>query len=117
MSQNNPLVNSQKAVIQTIRPGAAFPNEKCEYHPPSPIKEESMPRRPPRQEWEPPIPISVERNGVTHKGHYELETHYSKPQLRMIRVTGEGGSKTTHLSASPPQSLARLLLSEIVAKI
>ena len=34
----------------------------------------------------------------------------------MIRVTGEGGSKTTHLSASPPKSLARILLSEIVAK-
>lgn len=76
-----------------------------------------MPKRRGGQEWEPPVPISIERNGVTHEGHYELEIRYSKPELRMIRVTGEGGSKTTHLSASPPQSLARLLLSEIVAKI
>ena len=75
-----------------------------------------MPERRGGQKWEPPIPISIERNGVTHNGHYELETHYSRPELRMIRVTGEGGSKTTHLSASPAQSLARLILSEIVAK-
>jgi hypothetical protein len=76
-----------------------------------------MPKRPKRPEWDPPVSFSIEVSGVTHKGHYELETHYSKPELRMIRVTGEGGSKTTHLSASPPQSLARLLLSEIAAKI
>jgi hypothetical protein len=55
-----------------------------------------MPKRRGGQEWEPPVPISIERNGVTHEGHYELEAHYSKPELRMIRVTGEGGSKTTH---------------------
>jgi hypothetical protein len=76
-----------------------------------------MPKRRAGQEWESPVPISVERNGVTHKGHYELETHYSKPELRMIRVTGEGGSKTTHLGSSPAESLARMILmSELVAK-
>ena len=76
-----------------------------------------MPRRSGREEWTPPQPISIEVHGVSHTGHYQLETRYSKPELRIIRVTGEYGSKTTHLSASPPESLARLLLSEIVAKI
>jgi hypothetical protein len=76
-----------------------------------------MPKRPKTAEWDPPVSISIEVSGVIQKGHYELEAHYSKPELRMIRVTGEGGSKMTHLSASPAESLARLLLSEIVAKI
>jgi hypothetical protein len=75
-----------------------------------------MPRRPPRQEWEPPAPVSVDRNGVIHNGHYELES--GRGENRMIRVTCDRGPTLppTRLGAMDPESLARGLLLEIVVK-
>jgi hypothetical protein len=74
-----------------------------------------MPRRPPRQEWEPSIPISVEWNGVIHNGRYQLES--GRSENRMIRVTcGEGSIPPTRLGAMDPESFARGLLLEIVGK-
>ena len=76
-----------------------------------------MPRRPPRQEWEPSIPISVELKGVTHNGHYQFESgRRSKRELRWIIVTYDGDSKRAHLGGSEPESLAKLLLLELVGK-
>ena len=75
-----------------------------------------MPRRPRRQEWEPLIPISVDRNGVTHNGHYQLES--GRGENRMIRVTYGGGPTLppARLGANEPEIFARLLLAEIVGK-
>ena len=44
-----------------------------------------------------------------HRGHYPAEK-------RMVRVDNAGSSKATQLGGSPPQVLARLLLSELVRK-
>ena len=79
------------------------------------IRSITLPRRPPRQEWEPSIPISVERNGVTHFGRYQLE---SGGENRRIRVTYDGGPilPPTRLGANEPEIFARLSLAEIVGK-
>jgi hypothetical protein len=81
------------------------------------LKEPSVARRPKIPEWDPPVAFSVGEDGIIHTGHYELERSYSRPETRMIRVTGPGGSKTTHLGSSPAESLARLILmSELIPK-
>jgi hypothetical protein len=69
-----------------------------------------------RQEWETPVPISVELKGVTYDGHYQLERRYSKHELRWIRVTYDGDWKPAHLSRSEPEILAKILLLELVGK-
>ena len=75
-----------------------------------------MPNRPKKPQWDPPVELSIEKDGVIHTGHYELERSYSRPEMRMIRVTGLGGSKTTHLGSSPAQSLAQfILMSELLS--
>ena len=67
-----------------------------------------VPRR--RDEWTAPqIPISVEINGVTHHGHYEVEKG-------MLRVEYKLANKVTQLggSVSAPATLARVILRELV---
>jgi hypothetical protein len=72
-----------------------------------------MPKRPGRQEREPPVPISVELKGVTHKGYYQIEGARSEERMN---VTCDGESKSAWLHAMEPNDLARLLLLEIVGK-
>lgn len=61
-----------------------------------------------KNEWmSPRKPISVEIGGVAHHGHFETERG-------MIRVDYEGSSKATQIGGSPPKTLARLILSELV---
>jgi hypothetical protein len=61
-----------------------------------------------RDEWTGPrIPISIVVDGVTHHGHYQAEK-------RMIRVWYKLGDKATQLGGSPAESLARMILSEMV---
>ena len=72
-----------------------------------------MSKRPRRQERDPPISFSVERNGVTYKGYYQLEGERSQ---KRIFVTYDGESKSTWLHAMEPKDLARFLLLEIVGK-
>ena len=65
-----------------------------------------MPRR--RDEWTTPrIPISIEIDGVTHRGYYQTERG-------MIRVDYKWGSKATQLGGSPAQGLARIIMHELV---
>jgi len=77
-----------------------------------------MPRRQKREKWNPPVSISIEIGGVTHRGSYQFDNgRHSQPGLRMIRVTHTAGEKVTHLggSFSAPEGFAKLLLSEIVS--
>lgn len=76
-----------------------------------------LPKRPGREKWTSPQPISIDVDGVRHTGRYQLELpRPSQPERGFIRVTYGEGEKKTHLGglASTPEAFARFLLSEIV---
>jgi hypothetical protein len=72
-----------------------------------------MPKRRRIEEREPPVPISLERDGVTHQGYYQLDGAGSE---KRITVTYDGESKPAWLHAMEPEHLAKLLLLEMVSK-
>ena len=62
-------------------------------------------------EWTAPwMPISVEIDGVAHRGHYQTERG-------MIRVEYKWESKATQLGGSPAASLARMIMHVIVREV
>lgn len=57
-----------------------------------------------------PVPVknvAVTINGTTHQGTYFV-------QSKIVHVQSSFGNKTTQVGGSPPQAIARLLLSEMV---
>ena len=40
-----------------------------------------VPKRPKKPEWDPPVSISIEKNGVIHNGHYELVVKIKRKSL------------------------------------
>ncbi len=72
------------------------------------LRNKSMTKR--KTDWTSPRqPLSIEIAGITHRGDYQIENG-------MIRVSFRGGAKVTHLggSARAPESLARVILGELV---
>jgi hypothetical protein len=55
-----------------------------------------------------PTAIAIERDGERHIGSYIIEGSF-------ITVRYEGSFKSTPIGSSPPDSVARLLLAEIVS--
>lgn len=53
------------------------------------------------------IPVSIEKDGKTYHGSYTLDRG-------IICVSNMLGSKTTQLGGLPPETLAKMLLSELV---
>jgi len=51
--------------------------------------------------------VTVTIDGVTHRGTYFV-------QGSMVHVQSTLGSKKTHVGGSPPEAIAKLLLSELV---
>jgi hypothetical protein len=51
--------------------------------------------------------VTVTIDGVTHHGAYFV-------QSSMVNVRSTLGSKTTQVGGSPPKTIAKLLLSELV---
>jgi len=51
--------------------------------------------------------VTVIVNGVTHLGTYYV-------QGSMVHVQSAFGNKKTHVGGSPPEAIAKLLLSELV---
>lgn len=60
-------------------------------------------RKTPPQSW----PVSVELNGKTYTGTYEVDAG-------IVTVRTLMGSKNTQVGGSTPQTLAPLMLSELV---
>ena len=54
-------------------------------------------------------PVTVTINGVPHNGTYFV-------QSSMVHVQSMLGSKATQVGGSPPETIAKLLLSELVLK-
>lgn len=56
------------------------------------------------------VEVAIERNGERHVGYYYVERE-------MITVSySKGGSKSTQVGGSPPEVLAKMLLSELVSE-
>jgi hypothetical protein len=51
--------------------------------------------------------VSVTINGVTHEGTYFVQNY-------MVHVLSSFGAKAIQLGGSPPEMIARMLLSELV---
>jgi hypothetical protein len=64
-------------------------------------------RRTPKQP-DPWNTITLTHEGRTYEGRYRLESK------NWLRVQYRGVSKETHLGSTPPDGLARLLLSELI---
>jgi hypothetical protein len=60
-----------------------------------------------------PVPIEIDHNGKTYKGTYTIDATSD-----MITVTYDGWGKIAQLGglASAPESLARIMLHELVTK-
>jgi hypothetical protein len=61
-----------------------------------------MPRKAPT-----PVGVSVTLDGVTYRGTYYV-------QASMVHVQCNAGTKTTQLGGFPAQTIAKMLLSELV---
>ena len=82
-----------------------------------------MPRR---DKWTTPrIPVSIERDGVTYRGHYQGENGMIRVEYEWaskttkpegFRVKSGRASKTTQLGglSGDPLGLARVMLAELV---
>jgi hypothetical protein len=70
--------------------------------------EGTVPKR--RQRTIPHVELAIERDGERHVGNYFVERG-------MITVSySKGGSKTTQVGGTPTESLATLLLTELVGE-
>jgi hypothetical protein len=74
-----------------------------------------MPSRPDPPKWDSPVSFSVEQDGVTYKGYYQLERDRSGNR-RILVTHNERESKPAFLHAMPPETLAKRVLLEIVGK-
>lgn len=57
--------------------------------------------------------VSIEVDGKPYTGWYHLQDGCHR-EADMLTVSTANGYKTTHLGNTPPEGLARLLLSELV---
>lgn len=57
--------------------------------------------------------VTITAGDKTHHGTWTLESA-RRHETRMLTLTTEAGSKCTQLGSLPPDTLARMLLGEIV---